>query len=46
MIYTSPNFSFMKIHTAALKLFHIYKWLVQLIGNLQERKNTLNVYIL
>jgi len=36
----------MKIHTAALKLFHIHNKLVQLICNLQERKNTLNVYIL
>jgi hypothetical protein len=41
-----PNISFMKIHTAVFKLFHIHKWLEQLIGNLQERKNTLNVYIL
>ena len=45
IIYTSPNFSFIKIHTAALKLFHVHKWRVQLIGNLQESK-TLNVYIL
>jgi len=36
----------MKIHTAAFKLLHIHKWLVQLTGNLQECKNTLNVYIL